>query len=168
MTPQLPALATAAVTFVLLAAFWRAWLHRRFVWEWVAFLLPTGVTALGTMTWPAALKIGVLPGLFLLEVSAVLAVSTWKFAPDWGQSGWAWVWNEVLSSAFHAGLGVAAALLLLILLMPVYHGTGISPLLWLGAIAGLALAQWTTRPRGRYRSPPAEPTPPNKVTGSFP
>lgn len=147
-------LGASAATLVLLLALWRLWAHRRAAWEWTTFAIAGGGTALAAHTWAPVWQATVLPLLLLGELAALFAVSAWRFSPDCGQSGWRWVGTSILAPTISAALGLATALLTLAVVRPAAAACTV-PALWLGAAAGLGLAQrcprtvWADRPRAR-------------------
>lgn len=130
-----PALATA----LLLLATASSWRARR---TWVESVgLAAGVTflALAFAGLPRGIAASALPSASLLLTWVVFASSEWRFAPDLGQTGFAWIFRAALRPTLGTGIGAAPGFVSLVLFRDSPWLTVIQPLTLL---TGLLVAHW--------------------------
>lgn len=107
MNPLATVLPPALATALLLLATASSWRARR---TWVESVgLAAGVTLLAlTFTGlPRGVAASTLPSACLLLTWALFAASEWRFAPDLGQTGFAWTFRAALRPTLCTGIGAA-------------------------------------------------------------
>ena len=98
-----PLLATA----VLLLATARTWRAHRVVVESVAFLVALAFAVAALAPLPPVVFRALLPLACIAAAWAACAHAEWRFAPDIGQSGFAWAWPAAAGRATLLALGAA-------------------------------------------------------------
>lgn len=103
------AAAPAGATALLLLATHRAWLCRRAWVESIVFLVGFAFIAWHLCALPAVVLRATATFAALGAFWFGAAWAAWRFAPDCGQAGFAWVWSATVRPAVHAGFGLAIA-----------------------------------------------------------
>ena len=101
-------LAPLLATAVLLLATGSSWRARR---RWVELVgLGAGISLLAfLLSWlPRVIFIAALPSASILTALLVFAGCEWRFAPDYGQTGFTWAIHAAVRPTLVAALGVAA------------------------------------------------------------
>ena len=149
-------LPAALATLVLLVATVRAWAYQRRFVENLGLACAFAVLAAACRPLPDAVRLGALPLALLAAALLVFACAEWKFAPDRGQSGFAWAFASAVRPCLGVSAGVGAALSI----APLVPATGFIALLpAAGALGrGLDLLIFKTTPRSTHSSIPSDPT----------
>lgn len=128
-----PPLLTTALLLLATGSTWRA---RRLWFESIG--LGTGLILLAlALGWlPRLVAAGILPSASICVAWLVLALSEWRFAPDRGQTGFAWALQATLRPTLGTGFGAAAGFAPLLICADSSHLPVIQPpVLFIGLIA---------------------------------
>lgn len=150
------AVAPLLATAILLLATARAWIARRTFVEGVTLSALILLARLGLEPLPVIVRHALVPLATAASAWLALAQAEWRFAPDCGQRGWAWIFYATARPAFAAALGTAAFLLLASLAGP----GGDNFFLQIAGLVATAIAariidQHLTRRPGGFSSAPA-------------
>jgi hypothetical protein len=104
------ATAPLLVTAILLLATSRTWRARRMFVEHVMLAALTFLAAAALSPLPPVVFNATLPLAAVVSAWLAFAHAAWRFAPDFGQRGVAWVFHTAAAPALPAALGAAIAI----------------------------------------------------------
>ncbi|MCB1104533.1 MAG: hypothetical protein H7A44_04830 [Opitutaceae bacterium] len=104
--------ATALATGIVLLATARCWRNQRWLTENILLLPALLATGLSITHTPDMVQVGLTPVLLIFTALPILAWNEWRFAPDFGQTGFMWALTGGVRGTLWAGLGLAIAMIM--------------------------------------------------------